>query len=111
MREDFPVSGENVRKADKRGAGPAGTGEDHRGLVRDQNLALGVGQGVVGRAVDGFVFADVHIVCILGNVQIGAIGDVGKVAILGGGGNDDLAILLGFRNGLLGPFARIGASY
>ena len=24
MREDFPVSGENVRKADKRGAGPAG---------------------------------------------------------------------------------------
>ena len=24
MREDFPGSGENVRKADKRGAGPAG---------------------------------------------------------------------------------------
>ena len=24
MREDFPVSGENVRKADKRGVGPSG---------------------------------------------------------------------------------------
>ena len=42
MRVDFPVSGENVREADKRGAGPAGLakifdfrlGECHK---REQN--------------------------------------------------------------------------
>ena len=53
--------------------------------------------------MDGLVLADVDIVRIVGDVQIGAIGNVG-VVLIGRGGNDlDFADLLGFGNGLLGP--------
>ena len=42
---------------------------------------------------------------ILGNVKIGAVGNVAVVLVLGGSGDDDLAVLLSLGNGLLGPCA------
>ena len=83
----------------------AGLAQEHGGLVGHQDVALGVGQLVPGHAVDGLVLADVHIVGILGDVQIGAVGDIAVILILGGGGYDDLAVLLSLGNGLLGPCA------
>ena len=81
----------------------AGAGQEHGGLVGNQDVALGVGQLVPGNAVDSLVLADVDIVRIVGDVQIGAIGNVG-VVLIGRGGNDlDFADLLGFGNGLLRP--------
>ena len=68
-------------------------------------MALGVGQLVPGHAVDGLIFADVDVVGILGDIQIGAVGNVSVVLVLAGSGDDDLADLLGFRDGLLGPCA------
>ena len=38
LRADFPVSGENVRKADKRGAGPAGRGFAFRQRRRECHI-------------------------------------------------------------------------
>ena len=66
-------------------------------------MALGVGEIVPRDAVDGLVLADVDVIGVLGNVQIGAVGDIGVVLILGGSGDDDLADLLGFLDGFLGP--------
>ena len=83
----------------------AGLAQEHGGLVGHQYVALGVGQLVPGHAVDGLVLADVHIVGVLGDVQIGAVGDIAVILILGGGGYDDLAVLLSLGNGLLGPRA------
>ena len=83
----------------------AGAGQEHGGLVGHQNVALGVGQLIPGGAVDGLVLADVDIVGILGDVQIGAVGDIGEVLVGGGGNHLHLAILLGLGNGLLGPCA------
>ena len=83
----------------------AGLGQEHGGLVGNQNMTLGVGQLVPGHAVDRLILADVDIVGILGDVQIGAIGNVAVILILGGSGNDDFAVLLGLGNGLLGPGA------
>ena len=68
-------------------------------------MTLGVGELVPGDAVDGFILADVDIVGIGGNVQIGAVGNVAVVLILGGGGHDDFAVLFSLGNGLLGPGA------
>ena len=70
-------------------------------------MALGIGQLVPRHAVDRLVLADVDVVGVLGDVQIGAIGDVAVILILGGGSHDDLAVLLGLGNGLLGPRARL----
>ena len=82
-----------------------GLGQEHGGLVGHQHVTLGVGQLVPGGAVDGLVLADVDVVGILGNVQIGAVGDVGEVLVGGGGDHLHLAVLLGLGNGLLGPCA------
>ena len=68
-------------------------------------MALGVGQLVPGGAVDGLVLADVDVIGVLGNVQIGAVGDVGEILVGGGGDDLYLAILLGLGNRLLGPRA------
>ena len=83
----------------------AGAGEEQGGLVRHQNLALGVGQRVVGGAVDGLIFADVDVIGVVRDVQIGAVGEIGEV-LIGGGGNDlDFTVSLGFGNGLFAPSA------
>ena len=83
----------------------AGTGEEHGGLVRHQHLALGVGELVIGGAVDGLVLTDVDIVGVVRNVQIRAVRDIGEV-LVGGGGNDlHLAVFLGLFQGLFGPVA------
>ena len=81
----------------------AGLGEEHGALVGDQDVPLGVGELLVGQAVDGLVLADIDVVGILGNVQVGAVGDIAEVAVLGAGGDDDFAVLLGLGDGLLGP--------
>ena len=83
----------------------AGPGEEHGGLVGHQDLPLGVGQVKVGGAVDGLVFADVYVVGVVRNVQIGAVGDVGEVLVGGGGRDLHLAVLLGLGDGLFGPGA------
>ena len=83
----------------------AGLGEEHGALVGNEDVALGVGQLLPGHTVDGLVLADVDIVGILGDVEVGAIGDVAVVLVLGGSGDDDFAVLLGLSDGLLGPGA------
>ena len=85
----------------------AGLGEEHGALVGDEDVALGVGQLLPGHTVDGLVLADVDVVGVVGNVEIGAVGNVAVVLILGGSGNDDLAVLLGFLDGLAGPCAGV----
>ena len=68
-------------------------------------MALGVGESLIGQAVDGLILADVDVVRVLGDVQVGAVGDIAEVAVLGTGGDDYLAVLLRLGNGLLGPGA------
>ena len=79
--------------------------QEHRGLVRDQGLALRVRQLLPRRAVDSLVLADIDIIRILFDRQIGAVGNVSIVAVLGGSGDIDLAVFLRLGNGLLGPCA------
>ena len=79
----------------------AGTGEEHGGLIRHQDLALGVGQMEIGGAVDGLVLADIDVICVVGDVQIGAVRDVGEVLVRGGGDDLHLTVLLGLLDGLL----------
>ena len=81
----------------------AGTGEEHGGLVRHQNFALGIRQCVVGGAVDGLVFADIDVIGVIGNVQIGAVGNVEEILVGRGGNNFHLAVPLGLGNGLFAP--------
>ncbi|MPM96081.1 hypothetical protein SDC9_143238 [bioreactor metagenome] len=68
-------------------------------------MALGVGQLVIGQAVDGFVFADINIVRVVGNVQIGTVRHIGEVLVGGGGDHLHLAEFLGLGNRLFGPGA------
>ena len=83
----------------------AGSREEHGALVGHQHMSLGVGQGGEGIAVDGFIFADVEVVGFVGDVQVGAVGDVGIVLVLAGGNHLDLAHALGLGDGLLRPGA------
>ena len=83
----------------------AGTGEEHGGLIRHQNLSLGIGQVMPCGAVDGLVFADINVVCIIGNIQIGAVGNVAEILVGGGGDHLYLTVALGFGNGLFAPGA------
>ncbi len=83
----------------------AGLRKEHRALVGDEDLALGVRKDRVGRAVDRFVLADVDIVRVVVDRQIGAVRNVAVVLIFAGRDDVDLAVLLGFRRGLLGPVA------
>ena len=83
----------------------AGPGEEHAGLVGHQHLPLGVGEAEIGGAVDSLVFADIDIVRVLRNVQIGAVRDIGEVLVGGGGHDFDLAVFLCLGDGLLGPGA------
>ena len=82
-----------------------GAGEEQGGLVRHQNLALGVGQRVVGGAVDGLIFADVDVIGVVRDVQIGAVGEIGEVLIGGGGDDFDFTVPLGLGYGLFAPGA------
>ena len=66
-------------------------------------MALRVRKLVPCDTVDGLVLADVDVVGVCGDVQVGAIGYVGVVLVLGGGGHYDLTDLLGLGDGLLGP--------
>ena len=83
----------------------AGLGQEHGGLVGNQNLTLGVGQLLEGGAVNGFVFADVNIVCVFPDGKVAAIGQVGVVAILGTGDALNITVFLGFLESLIRPCA------
>ena len=85
----------------------AGAGEEHGRLVGHQHVPLGIGQRVVGGAVDGLVFADVDIVGVGGDVQVGAVRNVGEVAVRGGGHHLHLPVFPGLGDGLFGPRARL----
>ena len=63
-------------------------------------MALGIGQLVPGYTVDGFILADIDVVGIFGNFKIGAIGDIGIILVLTGGGDNNLADLFGLGDGL-----------
>ena len=84
-----------------------GLGEEHGGLVGHEDVTLRVRQLVPRYAVDGLVLADIDVVGILGNVEIGAVGHIGIVLILAGRGDDHFADLLRFLDGLFGPGARL----
>ena len=60
---------------------------------------------LIGGAVNGLILADVDVVGVVGNIEIGAVGNVAVVLILGGGGHDEFAVLFSLGNGLLGPSA------
>ena len=55
--------------------------------------------------MNGLVLADVHIVCVFGNVQIIAVGDVAEVAVFAGGHHVYVTVLFRFGNRFLGPRA------
>jgi len=55
----------------------------------------------IGGAVDGLVLADIDVICVVGDVQIGAVRDVGEVLVRGGGDDLHLTVLLGLLDGLL----------
>ena len=48
---------------------------------------------------------DVYIIRILGNIQVAAIRDVAEIAVLAGRHHMDIAVLLRFGDGFLGPRA------
>ena len=83
----------------------AGLGEEHGALVGNKDLALGVGELLIGGAVDGLILADIDVIGVLADGQIGAIGDIAVVAVLAGCDKVDLAVLLRLGIGLLGPVA------
>ena len=88
----------------------AGTGQEHGRLVGDQDLTLCVGQLVECCAVDCLVLADVDVISVLGDVQIGAVGDVVEVLILGRSDDLNFAVLLSLGDSLLGPGAGLNVA-
>ena len=72
----------------------AGLGQEHGGLVGNQDLTFGIGQVPIGGAMDGLIFADVHIVCIRADRQVGHIGNVAVIPVLAGGQEVHLANFL-----------------
>ena len=69
-------------------------------------MALGIGKGMELGAVDGVVLADIDVIGILGNVQIGAVRDIGKGLVFGRSHLDSFTVFAGFLPCLLGPLAR-----
>ena len=83
----------------------AGLGQEHGRLIGHQDFALGVGQRLIGGAVDGLIFADVDVIGFRVHGQVGAVGDVREVLVLAGSQHIDFAELLGFLIGLFRPAA------
>ena len=80
-------------------------GQKAGGNVGNEGLALGVGQLPELGAVDGVVFADVDIVRVLVNGQVGAVGDIGEGLVGGGGHSVGGAVHFGLLPGLFRPLA------
>ena len=66
-------------------------------------MTLGVGEGLELGAVDGVVLADVNIVSVLGNIEVGAVGDIGEGLVCGGSHCNCVAVDLCFLVSLLSP--------
>ena len=73
------------------------------GYVSNQRLTLGVRQLFIFCTINGVVFADVNIVRIIINGQIGAVRDIGESLILRRGNLYSLAVLLCLLISLLCP--------
>ena len=82
-----------------------GLGQETAGNVRYQIFTLGVGKLCKTGAVNGVVLADVHIVRVGIDRKIGAVGDVGKALVSGGGNGSDLAVTAGLFVGFFCPNA------
>ncbi len=78
-------------------------GEEAGGNVGDKGLALRVGQRVELCAVNGVVFTNIDIIRILGDGEVGAVGDVREGLILRGRNGICLEILFRFGKRALGP--------
>ena len=85
-----------------------GAGEDVRGHVAHQGHAAGLGDILPLGAVDGVVGAVVEVAGLRVQLQLILAGDIGVVAVLGGGGQADLAVLLGLLVGDVGEVAGDG---
>ena len=57
-------------------------GQKAAGYICNQGLTLGIGQGLEFRTVDGIILAYVHVIGILTDGQIGAIGNIREGLIL-----------------------------
>ena len=79
--------------------------EEHRGLVGDEDVALGVGELRVARAIDGVVLADVDEARVVANGEVGNVGDVGELLIFRRCEDLGVAEDLGFFVGLICPVA------
>ena len=85
-----------------------GAGEDVRGHVAHQGDAAGFGDILPLGTVDGVVGAVIEVAGLRVQLQLVLAGDIGVVAVLGGGGQADLAVLLGLLVGQVGEVAGDG---
>ena len=75
------------------------------GYVGYQRLAFCIGQGMELGAVNGIVLADIDVITLFTDGQIGTIRDIGKVLVRGGGKRIGLTKELGLLPGFLGELA------
>ena len=66
-------------------------------------MTLGIGEGLELGTVDGVVLADVYIVSVLGDIEVGAVGNVGEGLVCGGSHCNCVAVDLCFLISLLSP--------
>ena len=83
----------------------AGAGKEHGGLVAHQHGVSTRRQGVEGSAVDGLILTDIEIVGVFGDLQSGAVGNIGEVFVGRRGHHLHFAKLLCLADGLFGPAA------
>ena len=76
-----------------------GTGQDVGGHVADQRHAVGLRDVLPLGALDGVVGAVIEVGGVGAQLQVALGGDIGVLAVLGGGGDVDLTVLLGFLHG------------
>ena len=80
-------------------------GEEHRTLVGDEDVALGVGELGKPGAVDRVVLTDVEVARVLADGQVGAVGNVREVPVGRAGDGHGVAEDLRLLEGLLCPVA------
>ena len=73
--------------------------------IGDKDVALCVRQFLILCSINRIVFADIHIVCILRNIQIGAVRNIGEGLVRRRCNLNDFAVLFSFLSSLLCPLA------
>ena len=83
-----------------------GLGEKAGRYVRDQLMSLCIGELPELGPVDRVVLADIDVIGIFRNVQVGAVGNIAEGLVLGRRDADSVRILLRFLVSPLGPLTR-----